>query len=191
MECVNYNGEIAYRTKYDGYYATKSGKIISVKVKGGCGRIDYSKPREHNYKVDKDGYLECCFSMLDENGKHIRKYERVHRIVWETFNGEIKDDLTIDHIDRNTQNNNLSNLRLLTREENASIAKEGIKSPKRFIYKLYKNNEYIGSYDRNELKDIIGLRYFEFYKNTSHVKELKNEGYLWVKENVEDIERVS
>lgn len=30
-----YNNEFAYQSKYYGYYATKSGKCITVKVKGG------------------------------------------------------------------------------------------------------------------------------------------------------------
>lgn len=64
-EYIQFCGELAKRTEYDGYYATQSGKIISVKVKSGRGKIDLSNPREHCYKIDKDGYLECCFSMFD------------------------------------------------------------------------------------------------------------------------------
>lgn len=41
-----------------------------------------------------------------------------HRLVWETFNGEIPDGLEIDHIDTNKENNDLSNLRLVTKKQN-------------------------------------------------------------------------
>ena len=41
-----------------------------------------------------------------------------HRIVWETFNGEIPEGLEIDHMDNNRKNNALSNLQLVTRAEN-------------------------------------------------------------------------
>ena len=58
MEEIIFENEIAYKTKYDGYYVTKSGKVITTKVKGGQGRINIFQPREHCYKVDKDGYLE-------------------------------------------------------------------------------------------------------------------------------------
>ena len=44
---------------------------------------------------------------------------RIHRLVYETFKGPIPKDMTVDHIDENIYNNHISNLRLLTREENA------------------------------------------------------------------------
>lgn len=33
MEEIIIENEIAYKTKYDGYYVTKSGKVITTKVK--------------------------------------------------------------------------------------------------------------------------------------------------------------
>lgn len=33
MEEIIFENEIAYKTKYDGYYVTKSGKVITTKVK--------------------------------------------------------------------------------------------------------------------------------------------------------------
>ena len=42
----------------------------------------------------------------------------VHRVVYETFVGEIPADKEIDHIDTNKLNNNLDNLRCVTRVEN-------------------------------------------------------------------------
>ena len=42
----------------------------------------------------------------------------IHRLVYETFNGEIPEGLEIDHIDRNKHNNKPENLRLVTRSEN-------------------------------------------------------------------------
>ena len=53
MKEIIFENEIAYKTKYDGYYVTKSGKVITTKVKGGQGRINIFQPREHCYKVDK------------------------------------------------------------------------------------------------------------------------------------------
>jgi len=41
-----------------------------------------------------------------------------HRLVYIYHNGEIADDLHIDHIDRTRSNNNIENLRLVTRQEN-------------------------------------------------------------------------
>ena len=41
MEEIIFENEIAYKTKYDGYYVTKSGKVITTKVKGGQGCCTY------------------------------------------------------------------------------------------------------------------------------------------------------
>ena len=42
-----------------------------------------------------------------------------HRIVWEMFNGAIDDGMEIDHIDHDTTNNKLSNLRLVSKKVNS------------------------------------------------------------------------
>ena len=178
MEEIIFENEIAYTTKYDGYYVTKSGKVITTKVKGGQGRINIFQPREHCYKVDKDGYLEVCLSFI-ENNRHIRKYYRVHRLVYETLMGDIPQELTIDHIDANPQNNSIENLQILTRENNTRKALKNKKSPKRFMYQLYKNNIYVGTFDRKELGKNIGLKGKDFYQDTNNKKQLLLQGYQW------------
>lgn len=45
----------------------------------------------------------------------------VHRLVWETFNGEIPSDLEIDHKTNDRKNNSLDNLQLVTRAENNQL----------------------------------------------------------------------
>ena len=178
MEEIIFENEIAYTTKYDGYYVTKSGKVITTKVKGGQGRINIFQPREHCYKVDKDGYLEVCLSFIEKN-RHIRKYYRVHRLVYETLIGDIPQELTIDHIDANPQNNSIENLQILTRENNTRKALKNKKSPKRFMYQLYKNNIYVGTFDRKELGKNIGLKGKDFYQDTNNKKQLLHQGYQW------------
>lgn len=42
----------------------------------------------------------------------------VHRLVWFAFNGEIPEGYEIDHDDQDKSNNNLSNLKLITRKDN-------------------------------------------------------------------------
>ncbi len=180
MNIIKFENEIAFETKYKGYYATKSGKIISVKIKGGQGKLDLNNPREHSYKIDKDGYCEVCISVI-ENNVHKRIYKKVHRIIWETFCGLIPDDLTIDHIDTNKQNNNLSNLRLLTREKNTSIANKNKKSSKRYFYELYKDDKLLGIYDRNELYSLLNLTKKDFYRESKRKKNLISQGYFWTK----------
>ena len=158
---IFYNDEIAKKTPYDGYYTTMYGDVVSVKVKGGQGSLDYSNPRLHSYKEDKDGYKECCISIVDDFGNHKRIYKRAHRLVWESWFGEIPNNLTIDHIDRNKINNDITNLRLLTRSQNTSLANKnrpcnnGLKK----MYNLYSisSGELVGTYSRKDLEVMFNI----------------------------------
>lgn len=61
------------------------------------------------------GTRKDSYYMTRSNGKRLL----CHRIVWELFNGEIQDkNLMIDHIDGNTLNSKISNLRLVSRTDN-------------------------------------------------------------------------
>lgn len=49
---------------------------------------------------------------------NVKKRYYIHRLVYESFNGHIENNMEVDHIDNNKSNNSLSNLQLLTRKEN-------------------------------------------------------------------------
>lgn len=63
---------------------------------------------------DKDGYLKVVVYIKGKSNNFL-----VHRIVYEAFFGQIPDGMSIDHVDGNKVNNHISNLQLLTPEENA------------------------------------------------------------------------
>lgn len=50
----------------------------------------------------------------------VKTYYLNHRIVWTLHNGVIPEGMFIDHIDGNRSNNNISNLRLATNQQNSS-----------------------------------------------------------------------
>lgn len=56
--------------------------------------------------------------LRNANGKKKGILFYVHRLVWETFNGEIPEGKEIDHIDNDTRNNHIDNLQLVTRRQN-------------------------------------------------------------------------
>ena len=59
------------------------------------------------------GYLRIS---LCKNGK-VKQY-LIHRIIYEAHKGKIPDNLVVDHIDRNPENNAITNLRIVPRSIN-------------------------------------------------------------------------
>lgn len=107
MDLLNSSNNVINKVTKDGKYTIYSdGKIYS----NTCKR--FMKP-----KIDKDGYLEIKLNEISY---------RVHQIILRTFVGDPPKDMldpTVDHIDGNRQNNNISNLRWLERGINSSLAK--------------------------------------------------------------------
>ena len=89
---------------FEDYAITENGEVYSYKSS------KWLKLRKH-----RDGYLVVH---LRKDGKMY--YKLVHRLVCETFIGEIPKGYEIDHIDTNRLNNNINNLRIVTRKENAN-----------------------------------------------------------------------
>jgi hypothetical protein len=91
---------------FPNYYVTENGEVYSRNY-GGTGRIKKLTPHK-NYK----GYLWTHL------GKTKRRY--VHRLVAEAFIPNPNKYLEIDHIDTDTSNNCVKNLRWCDRKANAN-----------------------------------------------------------------------
>lgn len=68
-------------------------------------------------RLDAYGYPVVCVRI---NGKY--KPFVVHRLAWEAFAGPITKGMEVNHKDGNKQNNNLTNLELVTHAENVRHA---------------------------------------------------------------------
>ena len=66
--------------------------------------------------VDNQGYLRFGAG---------KKNYYIHRIIFEAFNGLIKDGFVIDHINGIKTDNSLSNLQAVTQSQNTKIGKTG------------------------------------------------------------------
>lgn len=93
---------------FPGYVACENGDVWSLNFKGHPGVRHKMQPSKN-----EKGYM--CVT-VHKDGKMYRK--RVHRLVWEAFNGPIPQGLEINHKDEDRTNNNLGNLELLSHRDN-------------------------------------------------------------------------
>ena len=68
-------------------------------------------------RPNKQHYLQVCFT---KNGEVTQL--RLHRVIWEAFNGPIPGRLEVNHKNLNRSDNRLENLELLTHRENVQHA---------------------------------------------------------------------
>lgn len=103
-----------YNNYYD-VYVSKNGLIFNLIDDKLCPCKTYQ---------DRDGYLKIIVSKTSRYAlEHNWRYVHIHRIVANTFLGE-QGNLVVDHIGRNRQNNDISNLRYCTPKENANNSKD-------------------------------------------------------------------
>lgn len=125
------------------------------KIEGTNAEISsYGRVRE-NGKIktltqDPEGYLRCSIKGLGR--------ERIHRLVAKYFVPNPNNYNCVDHIDQNKQNNNVENIRWVSRSENAKNA----------VYHSYPKDTIIGMCvvtgeikefkDKNEASYYIGIK---------------------------------
>ena len=63
--------------------------------------------------TDKDGYRYVC---LLKDG--LKKYFKIHRLVWESFNGPIPDGYEVNHQNEDKSDNRLVNLSIVSHKSN-------------------------------------------------------------------------
>jgi hypothetical protein len=103
--------EIIKETKFSGYFVSNMGKVYS---KMGLGKRK-NKLVLMNTRISNGERVKL-------KGSGNGKFYHVHRLVWETFNGPIPDNLVVDHINCNRSVNHINNLQLITHSENIARA---------------------------------------------------------------------
>ena len=101
--------------------------------------LNTSIPTAHSIKQGKTWAGDAAYRILKprlikgydlvdlfKNGKYVRR--SVHRMIWEAFNGQIEGRLEINHKDLDRSNNMLTNLELITHQENLKHAIDAYKT---------------------------------------------------------------
>jgi len=142
-------------SKFDEISHLSRGKFKCGKL---VGHLDKSLRNGKPHAIN--GYWKLQFKIY---GKTHRL--KVHRIIWEMFNGRIPDKVQIDHINGDGSDNRIENLRLSTPSQNSTNRKSDFKnktskykgvwfrsSRNRWVASLRFNNQYhwIGSFRTEE-----------------------------------------
>ena len=101
---------------YEGLYQVSNlGRIKSLERIDAIGnrllKEKFLKPRLNN-----NGYYRV--SLWKQS---IEKFYYIHRLVFEAFNGQIPENMQVNHINEIKADNRLSNLNLMTRKENINF----------------------------------------------------------------------
>lgn len=107
LKFIRFNGIKYYRTPYKCYYISKDGVLLSTK------QNKYYFPKLY----ERGKYYRVAL-YINKKRRHLS----LHRLVMETFYGKCPDGYSVDHIDCNTYNNALINLRYLTSRDNTRRA---------------------------------------------------------------------
>lgn len=103
-------------TNYSDYEINKEGEVFSNRFKK-RKKLKPQKATQSKKYLQVSLYNEEC-RRSEKDNRPIPKKFYVHRLVWETFKGEIPSNKEIDHKDDDPSNNKLSNLQMITRKRN-------------------------------------------------------------------------
>ncbi len=99
---------------YSDVFVTSSGDVLRI--------VEGQSPLQYSLWTDRDGYKNVTIKR-SVNGKRVRKNLKVHRLVYQAFNGELIDGLVVCHLNGDPSDNRASNLVQATQAENHSHKK--------------------------------------------------------------------
>ena len=158
---------------FDGKYSIDTdGNVYSH----AWGRRRKLKPQKASQSIK--GYFQV--RLFNEEYKK-GKLHYIHRLVYETFVGEIPKDKEMDHKDGDTTNNSLDNLQVLSRRENVqkySDKKFGpsLRNRRDELIKLYKEHK---TYEK--VAEILGVapnRVYRTLKDVIHYHDKESGKWL-------------
>lgn len=141
------------------------------------GRVVNEKTRKILVPSERNGYLRLNFSYEKKNYKR-----SLHRILYETFIGQIPEGMLVDHIDGNRLNNSLSNLRLVTQSDNMKSSMSNGHSCQIPVLQFDKQGNFIQEFPTIQAAaDAVGRTHAAI--RTAILRNGSSGGYKWKKKS--------
>lgn len=102
--------KILYKNFVENYWVSKGGDMVNIQFDEDDNVIYLKKLKP---SISNFGYLRVEIKI-----NKIPKKVSLHRAVYETWTGELKEGMVIEHLDSNPSNNHYSNLKQSTQAEN-------------------------------------------------------------------------
>ena len=135
----------------------------SIYLISNTGKVKNSKTNKLlKGSLTDDGYIRYDLRLPHEGKKHYFG----HRIVYETFCGNLVDGLVINHIDGNKLNNHMDNLEQITIQKNQEHSHKVLKNYQgKPVYQYDLNGDFIRSFvSYHEAERVTGLRIWSCLK---------------------------
>lgn len=169
---------------YEGYQVSNLGRVKSLKRfrKGKNGSLAPLKERILKPSINHRGYYQVQLWK-----QSIGKRYMVHRLVWLVFNGQIPENMQVNHINEIKSDNRLSNLNLMTPKENINYGTGIERSTKKRINGKYSKPVLQFTLDNILVKEYLSIRQVERetgFANGNIIKCCKGKrkqsyGYKW------------
>ena len=107
-------------------FINNSDSLYSVTDDGDVYSHRFNKKKLMKPSLNSSGYLQVSLILSG-----VRKFKLMHRLVAEAFLEGYEEGLTVNHIDHNKLNNNLSNLNIMSHADNTTYAAECMRMGKK------------------------------------------------------------
>lgn len=150
-------GEPVEIPNFKDYFIYRDGTILSKKI--WKGKTNHIK----NHFIDKDGYF--WVNLMNKNVK-------VHRALGQAYIPNPENKPTIDHINRNKQDNRLCNLRWATHKEQNANKSFPKRSPKSNVKRIFHNKN--GHRNINKTNEGLYVYRKRMYRNKVAEKSFRS-----------------
>lgn len=157
----------------------------SIYLISNTGKVKNGRTNKLLKGTIEGGYIRYVLRLPNEGKKHYL----AHRLVYETFCGNLVDGLVINHIDGNKLNNHMDNLEQITIQKNQEHSFKILNNyQSKPVYQYDLNGDFIRSYvSYHEAERVTGLRVWSCLKEIT----MQCGGYFFVYNSIQLAEKIT